>query len=1266
MISDKNNNASKQNSLNLYSVNTRGLGDKTKRRSIFHWLNKNHKGITFLQETHSTLISEKLWKHEYQGEMYFSHGTCGSRGVAILIPDYLNATINNKITDMTGRFILLDIKIDDQDFVLVNIYAPTKDKQIEQIELINLIKNHLIEFIDCNIILGGDFNACLNPEVDKHGGSKEDVSEYAKEIIELNQEFNLIDVWRVMNPTEKRFTWRGNTKKGRVFSRLDFWLISTHMIYDLVNTDILPSIKTDHSLISLSFEIKNSISKGKGFWKFNGELLKDAEYVATIKNILNECKNMHKDFTNKAMLWDYVKCEIRGATISYSAYAAKRRREQGQFLSRQLKFLEEKIDSGNDSLIEEYMLVKNEIENINELQTNGVLLRSKAKWIEDGEKCTKYFLQMENRNYKSKYIKSIINQNKTITDPQGILNAEKDFYSSLYTQKENTNCCKGNCTLLSSNKIKLLENEKQICEGALTLSECGQSLHDLPNKKSPGSDGFTTEFYKFFWLDICNFVHDSFNYSFNTGELSAEQRRAILTLLPKPNKDLRELKNWRPISLLNTDYKILTKLLANRLQKVIPKIVSEDQSGYIKQRYIGENIRTILDIIEFTNYKENPGLMLFLDFEKAFDTISWSFLMKTLAYFNFGENFIKWISVLYNKPLACVSNNGYATDFFQLSRGVRQGCPISALLFILVVEIMAINLKDNENIHGIDTGQNVHLITQLADDTTLFLKDVNSLKIVFNILDHFEKCTGLRLNKGKTEGILLGLNNNANLSQFGIKTVKHTIKSLGIIIDKDLDNMININFKEKISKLKNLLNMWKSRLLSIKGKITILRSQALPLIIYPSSVLYTPDHVIKEIELLFFDFIWPKKKHHIKKQVLIQSIEDGGLKMPDIKTMIKATKLMWIKRFLTKNNNYISIAHVNSKIDNFEKFFYNKLNVCHLNSKPTPFYNQILSYWEEFRDLSSDKKSKMDILNEKLWLNKDILVDNKPLMFPAWSENGINCLFDILENNGIFKTKDQIQNSYGIQVDTMQYNSLKSAISKTWLQKIKCQNQQDFKFEARVDGDIKIDKKFKNISKVSCKEFYWQIIYGNLIRPTAFYKWEELYYYVTFNWKHILKLPYMTASETSLQSLQYQIINRFFPCNSIIHVWYTDIKANCAVCNIEDTIEHYFFYCHIVSEFWEMFKLWWKTNTLCDIRFGAIDIVFGIMNENNIDLIGVLNFCLLFSKYYIHNCKLQNKPCIFNKFILKLRKRIEAERFLAFTNGKLEGFIKKWEILSNI
>ena len=240
--------------MNLNSLNTRGLGDKIKRRSIFQWIKQNHKGITFLQETHSTKVSEEYWKREWKGHMFFSHGTSGSRGVAIIFPQNIDLIVHNIITDEHGRFLLLEVTIDDSKFVLVNIYAPTKDKHDEQERFIGFIKETLNNYIDGNIIIGGDFNTCLDPAIDKDGGLHEKVSEYSKQIIELNDEFNLIDIWRISNPDTRRYTWRGLTRQGRVFSRLDFWLISAHMIYDLIKTDISPSIKTDHSIITLTFE----------------------------------------------------------------------------------------------------------------------------------------------------------------------------------------------------------------------------------------------------------------------------------------------------------------------------------------------------------------------------------------------------------------------------------------------------------------------------------------------------------------------------------------------------------------------------------------------------------------------------------------------------------------------------------------------------------------------------------------------------------------------------------------------------------------------------------------------------------------------------------------------------------------------------------------------------------------------------------------------------------------------------------------------------
>ena len=205
-----------------------------------------------------------------------------------------------------------------------------------------------------------------------------------------------------------------------------------------------------------------------------------------------------------------------------------------------------------------------------------------------------------------------------------------------------------------------------MCDEVLTLEEITKALKLLPNNKSPGSDGFTINFYKFFLIDIKDFLFDSFRYSFTRGTLSNDQKLGVLNLIPKTQKNLRYLSNWRPVSLLQTDYKILTKTLALRLQKVLPKIISMEQVGYIPNRYIGENIRTIQDIMTYSQLPKIPGYIALIDFQKAFDSIEWGFMFKYLLYINFGENFITWIKLLYTDVSSCVGNNGFYSNYFKL------------------------------------------------------------------------------------------------------------------------------------------------------------------------------------------------------------------------------------------------------------------------------------------------------------------------------------------------------------------------------------------------------------------------------------------------------------------------------------------------------------------------------------------------------------------------------------------------------------------------
>ena len=354
-----------------------------------------------------------------------------------------------------------------------------------------------------------------------------------------------------------------------------------------------------------------------------------------------------------------------------------------------------------------------------------------------------------------KVLSSLVIDGKRIFKTKDILEAEVKFYEDLYTS---------NCThnehfqryIDNINVEKKLEaDQADKCEGKITLEEATLALNEMKLNKSPGLDGLTVEFYKAFWNTIGPILVSALNESYNTKELSYTQKQSVFSLLFKKG-DPENLENWRPISLLNIDYKIIAKILARRLQTILPFIISQDQQGYVKNRNICFNIRQIEDVIDYADIFDIEGAVLFLDFKKAFDTVEWPFLFKVLEKYGFKDSFLKWVKTLYCNINAKISNNGWISEVFDLKRGIRQGCPLSALLFILVVEVLANKLRNNEDYEGIVIGGKSLKVTQLADDTTVFLKNTEEVPMVLNIIDEFGNYSGLKLNRAKTQGLWIG------------------------------------------------------------------------------------------------------------------------------------------------------------------------------------------------------------------------------------------------------------------------------------------------------------------------------------------------------------------------------------------------------------------------------------------------------------------------------------------------------------------------------
>ena len=253
--------------------------------------------------------------------------------------------------------------------------------------------------------------------------------------------------------------------------------------------------------------------------------------------------------------------------------------------------------------------------------------------------------------------------------------------------------------LLAKLTRRLDSNERASCEGCLTVDECFQALVGMSRSETPGSDGFPMEFYVAFWEALGADLVRVLNLAFETGQLSTCQRRGLIIVLYKKDDPL-ETKNWRPISLLNVDYKIATRAISGRLLGVLGSVIGPDQTCGVCGRTISENLSLIRDLLEYVDRENLPLALLSLNQEKAFDRVDWGFLIRILS-FNFGPDFINWIRLLYNNIKSAVVINGWTSSFFSPSRGVRQGCPLSPLLYVITIKVLAVCLRTSPKLMGI-------------------------------------------------------------------------------------------------------------------------------------------------------------------------------------------------------------------------------------------------------------------------------------------------------------------------------------------------------------------------------------------------------------------------------------------------------------------------------------------------------------------------------------------------------------------------------------
>ena len=1220
----------------------RGIQNEVKRRSIFDYC-RQRADIVLLQETHATKNQEKIWTNEWGGKAYFANGASNARGVAIFIKKDIKVNVIKKYYDKNGRFIILEINVENQVITLGNIYGPNTD---DPEFFVNI--NKLLEPMSENKILIGDFNVALDDKLDRYNSKVNRQMKYKNKakaaLRQLMSDYLLEDIWRLKNEEKIQFSW---TKRapGLQASRIDFAIVSRGLCQNIVNSTYVPAYKTDHSAFFCSLKL-NKNDRGVGYWKLNTELLSNAETVDQINKVIKDNIEKYKA-AHPCTIWERVKTAV---TTKLKENGRKVQSENKLIISQLLEKIGE-LESNMplpESLDKQLCDMRIELEEKVDKSTRAAMFRCKTNWVEHGERCSKYFFNLEKTKYNAKTINTVIDEdNKEWHSDSEILKVQSNFYAKLYKKDEAVSFNLQN----NNNDLKIDEKIKENQAGDITRKEIIHAIKNLNNNKTPGNDGLPIEFYKVFCTQIVELLCKVFNCVFEQNEIFPSAMEGVLNLIPKPGKDPRYIGNLRPITLLNTDYKIIEKILAERMKTAMENIINFDQRGFMAGRRISTNIRKIYDLMAHCEEKQIQAFILNVDFKKCFDQISFCAIIGALKYFNFSDWIIRWTEILYSNYTVKIQNNGHFSDKVCIERSVHQGGVNSVNYFLCVAEILAINLRNNVEIKGIPIQDVINLLNQYADDMDVSsLYDQQSLNAILKELELFQKNTGFEVNYDKTSIYRIGSLKNSDAKLYTQKEISWTndpVNVLGIWICNDFEARVDRNYELILQKMKDIFKAWENRNLSLIGKILVVNTLVASLFVYKLTVLENlPETLIKDIESQIQNFIWNGARAKIPIKLLQQGKQKGGLKLVDIRTRKKSLNISWIKTIIN-DPGVASIVYEVLDQDLKQWIFdcnLSKEDVKELKIK-NKFWEEVLEDWSEF---NYDPVSSKD---QCIWWNSRIRINNKPFKWRRIFQKGLFKISQLYENGTVISA-NKAGEKFGLS--WLELNNLITAIPND-LKKCVRENPSTWSsnFAVCMDKDRLSAYAYDKLLNAKSEESMLKIImrWENLLHEQIPLK--EMYRYINRIW--------CNTNIAKLRSFQYRLMCHALVMNTDLYKWGKIDHDKCSFCLKEkETIIHFFVQCDVTHRFLlaalRMIYEDYGINTEA-VVLSVKNVLFNSIVERSSH---VLNFILLLAKQYLYRQRCQGKPINVYEFRSYYRRQESIEKYIAKKNGNMAKHVKKW------
>ena len=951
----------KKQSLRIASLNMNGLGSKADDKwGAINNLMKNRKiAVLALQETHPTEETQHTIQRRFQNTLRVDHSVdpdepSTRNGTSIVINKRLIKTADvNTRTIVEGRVTMTELPWNGEDTLrIMNIYAPVKnDEKIEFWE--QLILKMEEEGEPKPDLVMGDFNIVENPEIDRLTNRGTTDPAGTREILStFTTSLNLADGWRRHNQRKRSYTYIGRTQSrlDRIYAREELipWCTDWRIEH--------PTVKTDHQLVSVNITAENMPYLGKGRWYIPPNLLRNRqlkktaqEYARQLSDKINRAKTHGREDTNPQLALKEFKTKVVDLYREHQRTAQPKIQNAIRTLQ---KGLDETTNSASipaDEIALQSSLIKERIDALQKKDRDTARLLGAARNRLEKETLSRHWVKSARENAPRDTIRALKNPlenaSRRVTRSDDMAKLARNYHEELLAidrdpaqepdTEELEEILKDMTTTLNEEMISNLR--KKIC-----ADEVEEALRESTNDKSPGMDGIPVELWKLLqqqhksadekdrhrFCNITEVLAHVFNditehgitegTGFNDGWMCPIYKK----------KEADNIANYRPITILNTDYKLFAKAIATRLSGVAPEIIHPDQAGFIRGRSIFDQIEQTSTTINYARLKGINGAIIALDQEKAYDKVTHPYLWKVLERLRFPDEMIRTIKSLYSNAQTSVIINGIISDPFTVTRGVRQGDPISCILFDLAIEPLASNIRKS-NIKGIEIPNldETAKVTMFADDTTVILAQNDNLNELMEILNKWCHVSGAKFNVEKTEIIPIGtdqyrknLNETRKLNGDGnaipetihIATDKEATRILGAWVRNDTNP--SEPWKPIVETIKKDFARWLTHYPTLEGKRLVAQMIAGGKTQFLARAQGMLNEIAEQLQKMINEFSWEKKISSMKIEDLAKEIENGGRKVIDIKIRNEAVNLMWVKNYLKMGKDRPKWAYMMDEI----------------------------------------------------------------------------------------------------------------------------------------------------------------------------------------------------------------------------------------------------------------------------------------------------------------------------------------------------------------